>query len=782
MIGKTVSHYKILEKIGQGGMGVIYKAEDTRLKRTVALKFLPPHLLGSDAEKARFIHEAQAAAALDHPNICTIYEIDEAEGQTFIAMAFVDGVPLKNKIEDRPLALDDAIRYAIQIGRGLQEAHSNDVVHRDVKSANVVISSKDHAVVMDFGLAKLKGQTRLTREGTTVGTVAYMSPEQSRGQDVDRRSDVWSLGVVLHEMLTGRLPFKGEHEAAVVYSILNETPEPVTALRSGVPMDLERIVNKAMSKDPQGRYQSVDEMLVDLKSVQKGLRPAAPSGMGPHRPAKWRAIFGYVVGAIAVAGIVFALYSWMESRRDIAESPGVPDRTAVAVLPLDNLSNNPDQEYFADGMTEALITQLAQIAALKVISRTSVMQYKDTTKPLKDIARDLNVGSIVEGSVLLAGDRVRITAQLIDATTDEHLWAASFDRDISDVLAIHSEVARAVADEVRAELTPQETIRLEHTQSVDPAAYEFYLKGRYYWNRRTDADIQKSIEYFQRAIEIDPGYAEAYAGAAAAYLVMPTHSAVHPREAYRQAREMAENALDLDRGLAEAHAVLGGVATEYDWDWDEAEKRYEKSIALNPNDATAHQWHAEYLHEMGRFDEAMEEIKIAKRLDPLSLIIGTVYAVIAYNAVGFEESKLELDRVLEQDPDFPIAWAMLSVACATEGLYDEAAAALLKYLELFGVRQDHIDSLRDSYARGGSESLYRTLIDILRLRAKTTYVTPNQFATSYAFLNEPDSAFYYMEMAYRDRSLFLIKAWPPFHRLKSDTRYADLLRRMNLPQ
>ncbi len=780
MIGKTVSHYKILEKIGQGGMGVVYMAEDARLKRSVALKFLPPQLLGSDTEKARFIHEARAAAALDHPNICTVYEIDEVDGQTFIVMAYVDGVSLRKKIEDRPLALDDAVSYATQIGSGLQEAHTRDVIHRDIKSANVVISSKDHAVIMDFGLAKLKGQTRVTREGTTVGTVAYMSPEQARGEDVDRRSDVWSLGVVLYEMLTGRLPFKGEHEAAVVYAILNEDSEPVTALRSGVPMDLERIVNKAMSKDPQDRYQSMDDMLVDLKSVQKGLQPA--TFQRRHGPARWPAIFGYAAGAIAVAAIVFALYSWMASRRHTAESPVIPDRTAVAVLPLDNLSNDPGQEYFADGMTEALILQLAQIGALKVISRTSVMQYKDTAEPLKDIARALNVGAIVEGSVLLAGERVRITAQLIDAATDEHLWAASFDRDLSDVFAIHSEVARAVADEVRAELTSQEATRLEHTQSVDPAAYESYLKGRYYWNRRTEADIEKSIEYFQKAIEIDAGYAEAYAGAAASYLVMPTHASVRHHETYPRARELAEKALELNPDLAEAHAVLGGIATEYDWNWDMAEKRYQRAIVLNPNDATAHQWYAEYLHKMGRFDEAMEEIKTARRLDPLSLIIGTVYAMIAYNAEGFEEAKLEFERVLKQDPNFQIAWSLLSIACATEGQYDEAVTAQLTYLELFGITQDNIDALRGSYASGGFEAFCRTQIDLLRIRAQTAYVTPQLFASTFALLNEPDSAFHYIEIAYRNRLLSFINIWPPFRRLKSDPRYADILQRMNIPQ
>jgi TolB-like protein/Tfp pilus assembly protein PilF len=545
-------------------------------------------------------------------------------------------------------------------------------------------------------------------------------------------------------------------------------------------MDLERVVNKALSKDPRDRYQSVDEMLVDLKAVQKGLQPAAARRVeSPHRR---RTVFGYIVGAVAVAIVAFLVYSKMENRRDVAGLQDTVDRTAVAVLPLDNLSNDPEQEYFADGMTEALITQLAQIHALKVISRTSVMQYKHTTKPITEIARELNVGSIVEGSVLLAGDRVRITAQLIDAESDEHLWAANFDRDLRDVLAIHSEVAIAVADEVRAELSSQETMRLEQKQSVDPAAYELYLKGRYHWNRRTAVDLQKSLEFFQRAIEIDPGYAEAYAGVAAVYLVMPSHASVSYHEVYPRAREFAEKALVLDPNLAEPHAVLGGVASEYDWNWEEAGRNYKKAIALNPNDATAHQWYAEYLHITGRFEEALEEIKIARGLDPLSLIIGTVHAIITYNAVGFEEGKRGLEQVLEQDSNFQIAWSILAIVCATEGLYDDAVPAFLTYLDLFGVRQENIEALRESYASGGFDAFCRTQIDLLRLRAQTEVVPAHLFATPFAFLNEPDSVFHYMEIGYQKRMLSPIKIWPPFHRFKSDPRYDDLLRRMNLPR
>jgi serine/threonine-protein kinase len=780
MIGKTVSHYRILKKIGQGGMGVIYLAEDTRLQRKVALKFLPEHLLGSDTEKSRFMHEARAAAALDHPNICTIHEINEIDGNTFIAMTFVEGESLKQKIEARPLALTDAVRYAVQISNGLKEAHRNEVVHRDVKSANVVISNRDHAVVMDFGLAKLRGQTRLTREGTTVGTVSYMSPEQARGEDVDRRSDVWSLGVVLYEMLTGRLPFRGEHDSAVAYAILNEDAEPVTALRSDIPMDLERIVNKAMAKVPQERYQTVDDMLVDLKAVQKGL-PSSPT-TDSRAPVNRRTVIGYAAAAVAVIAVAFVLYLWNGNRRGDTGTSGLPPRTAVAVLPLDNISNDPGQEYIADGMTESLITQLAQISALRVISRTSAMQYKETARSLRDIARELGVGTIVEGSVLLAGDRVRITAQLIDAATDEHLWAASYDRDMSDVLAIHSEVAMAVAEAVRAELTSQETFRLEHARTVDPAAYQYYLRGLYHWNRRNRTDLEKSIGYFKQAIEIDPGYAEAYTGVAAAYLVMSTHASVRNRDTHPLVKDYARKSLDINPDLAETHAVLGGIAAEGDWDWDEAEARFKKAIELNPSCATAQQWYAEYLHNMGRWDEALEEIRVAKRLDPLSLIIRTVESTIVFNLYGYDESRVMMKDVLEKDPEFQIAWLMLSVGEAIVGRYDESVDAFLTYLRLYGVREESIDTLREAHDRGGFEEFCRTQIRLLRLQSETEFVPPQLYATAFAYLNDADSTFHYIELCYRERSSFMLKVWPPFHRFRDDPRYADLLRRMNLPR
>ncbi|MHC4150206.1 MAG: protein kinase domain-containing protein, partial [Planctomycetota bacterium] len=532
MIGKTISHYKILEVLGRGGMGVVYKAQDTKLDRFVALKFLPPHLGQSEEEKKRFIQEAKAASALDHPNICTIYEIDETkDGQMFIAMACYEGESLKERIERGPMALDEALDIAVQVAQGISRAHEENIVHRDIKPANIIITNRGEVKIVDFGLAKLAGRTMLTKEGTTMGTVAYMSPEQSQGAEVNHRSDIWALGAVLYEMVTGQRPFAGDYEQAVVYSILNQEPEPVTGLRTGVPMALERIINKAMQKTPEERYQHTNDMLVDLRAVGKsfGGRGAANAPSNKKR-LRFRIGTAALVALVIFAGFFVWQYAKKPAKRN--EPMSTPGRKvyqgSIAVLPLENLSDNPEQEYFADGMTEALITQLAQIRALKVISRTTVIRYKATDEPLVDIARKLNVGTILEGSVLLVGDQVRINAQLIDGSTDSHIWAKSYEGELSDVIGLQSEVARSVADEIKVQLTSEEQSRLARQRPVDAEVYRIYLKGRYHLNKFTPPGVRQGMAYFQQVVEKDPNYALAYAGLADSYLVLARWGVAHP--------------------------------------------------------------------------------------------------------------------------------------------------------------------------------------------------------------------------------------------------------------
>jgi serine/threonine protein kinase len=516
MIGTTVSHYRILEKLGEGGMGVVYKAQDLKLGRPVALKVLPRQALLTEEDKTRFAREAQAAASLSHPNVAMIFEFDEVDDPAtcgklaFIAMEYVDGQTVKQKIKERPLPIDEALKVATAVAEGLAQAHGKGIVHRDIKSENVMISNDGVVKIMDFGLAEIAARSRVTKEGMTVGTVAYMSPEQALGDKLDQRTDIWSLGVVIYETITGRLPFSGDYEQAIVYRILNEEPEPITSLRSNVPMELERIVKKVMQKDPAVRYQTVGDLAADLKSLKKqlesGARAATPS---PEiRPTKKR-VYMYTTITALVVVLILALYYFIPK-----ESKAI---NSIAVLPLENLSGDGEHEYFAEGIHEELIAQLAKISALKVISRTSVIRYKTVQKPLPEIGRELGAEALIEGSVRRSGDQVRITVQLIEAATDKHLWAESYQRNLRDVLALQSDVARAIANEIRITLTAQEQARLTGARPVNPGAYEAYLKGRFYWNKRTPASLMKGIEYFNQAIEQDPSDPLAYTGLADSY-------------------------------------------------------------------------------------------------------------------------------------------------------------------------------------------------------------------------------------------------------------------------
>jgi len=550
MIGHTISHYRITEKLGEGGMGVVYKAEDTKLGRTVALKFLPPELTRDDEAKKRFIQEARAASALDHPNICNIHEIDETnEGQIFIAMACYEGESLQAMIRGGRLDLGRAIEIASQVARGLSKAHEKGIVHRDVKPANIFVTEDGLAKILDFGLAKLATQTRLTRAGTTVGTVMYMSPEQTSGKAVDERSDIWSLGVVLYEMVTGEPPFGGEHEQAIIYSILNQAPEPVGRLVPEAPKDLERILARALAKDPAARYQHMSDLGADLELVKitlprRTLSRAAPAARVPRRNL-----------CIALAAVVVIAALVLFLGRPFFSKPHEQPITSLAVLPFQNMSADPSQEYFSDGMTEAIIKELSQIKALRVISRTSIMRYKRTDETLPEIARELGVDAVVEGSVLKADHDVRITAQLIAAHPEKHLWAEDFTRTLENVLVLQSEVAQAIAREIKVAVTPVEQARLAHVRVVNPDAHEAYLKGNYFFSRGTPPDWYKSIQYFQQAIDKDSSYALAYAGIGRAYDNLVSFGVLPPRDGWPKVRTYAEKALALDPDLAEGYLL-----------------------------------------------------------------------------------------------------------------------------------------------------------------------------------------------------------------------------------
>jgi len=773
MLGENISHYKVIEKLGEGGMGEVYKAEDTRLHRIVALKFLSSRALGTAEEKARFLNEALAAAALNHPNICTVYEINQVEDSPFIAMEYIEGQTLEEIIESGPIKLQEVRNIAMQIADGLQEAHGRQIVHRDIKPSNIMITGKGRVKIMDFGMAKSMSRTKLTMEGTTLGTVSYMSPEQGRGEDVDTRSDIWSLGVLIYEMVTGQLPFKGDFEQAVIYSILNEDPEPPTALRTGVPIELERITRKAMAKDPGNRYQHVDEFLVDLRNMRDDPASAHASG-SPARKSVVSRLVG-LAGAVViiVAAIILARPYLFPGKDKVIDS--------IAVLPLDNLSGDPDQEYFADGMTEALIADLAKMPSIKVISRTSVMRYKDTRKTIPEIARELDVDAVIEGSVMKVGGNVRITAQLIEADSDRHLWAESYQRDMRDVLALQSDVARAIASEINIKLAPQAKDASSRVNRVDPEAYEAYLKGRYYWNRRTKHDLLKSIEYFEEAVRIDPDYARGYAAIAEAYVLMSDWGYYPAKSANVMVKKYAEKALSLDKESAAAYAALGLAAHGIDYDWDAAEEYYKKAILLNPNYATAHQWYGFLLSTSGRHDEAIDQARLAVMLDPMSPVINQLLGFIYYYARQYDEAIEQSRRTLELDEQFAYVYQIIYLSYLQKGMIPEAVGAFEKMLVESG-SMTLVEEFDAAYKTSGYEGCVRWIIDNMDRWNYVTYLRPFIYAMAYAEIGEKDKSFDWLEEAYKvnSRMITTMGVEPALDSLRSDPRFDELLKKVGL--
>ncbi|MHC4331465.1 MAG: protein kinase domain-containing protein, partial [Planctomycetota bacterium] len=616
MIGKIISHYKVIEKLGEGGMGVVYKAQDTKLDRRVALKFLTPQSIGSEQERARFVLEAKAAAALNHSNICTVHEIDEAEGQSFIAMEYVDGEDLKARIESGPLKLDEAVSLAIQVAEGLRMAHEREIVHRDIKPANIMVTSEGQVKIMDFGLAKSHGRTQLTQAGTTLGTVAYMSPEQARGEDVDPRSDIWSLGAVFYEMITGQKPFKGDYEPAVVYSILNAEPEPVTALRTGVPMELERIVTRCLAKDRAERYQTARDLAADLQRYQRlestkerhaGVEEATSQRQGQKgfkTPiSRWLWLLLIFVPAIAVLIITVIIPHFFSP---VVDQPG-PERKILVVLPFANIGNEPEQEYFADGMTEEMITILgnANPAMLGVIARTSAMHYKRRDVTIEDIGQELGVGYILEGSIRRQGEQVRIAAKLIDVEDQTQLWSKNFDGTMDDIFVLQSNVANQITEALAVELL-QGLHLTNRTHTPDPQAYEEYLAGRFFAHKGTEESWRKAIKFYEEAVRIDPKFALAYAALSHAYSVWSGWYTVTSKIAYDKAKEAADEASRLNPNLADAHSALAVIAAYFEWNWQKADEQFRVALDLNPNDGETYHYYGHYLSFMDRDGESIE--------------------------------------------------------------------------------------------------------------------------------------------------------------------------------
>jgi len=833
-----LGRYQIRSLLGAGGMGEVYLAQDTSLNRKVALKVLPAELAANGDRMRRFKQEATAAASLNHPNIAHIYEIGEANDCNFIAMEYVDGTTLRHKIHDDDEDLAKLLRVLQHVAEGLAKAHDAGIIHRDLKPDNIMVTSDGHAKILDFGLAKLieapassdsEGPTILQQHSTPgliLGTLGYMSPEQAQGKtkEIDHRSDIFSFGCILFEAITRRKAFSGQDQIDVLNKIIREPVASLATYNPSAPADLQRIVRRCLAKDPEQRYQNIKDVAIELKEVRRELQErsadttAAPAAIASSdaqtvlmsestrvqsqprtaeaaasittrvssaefivkeiRQHKTAALIGTAVVLLVAIAATVGFRSYLHaSKTEVAVE-------SIAVIPFMNQDNDPGSEWISDGLTESIINNLTQLPNLKVIARSSVFRYKGKETDPIAAGKALGVRAVLTGRLQHRGEKMLISVELIDIRDNKQLWGDQYERQLADMLSVQREIAREITNNLRPTLSGVEQSRMDKQYTANAEAFQLYLKGRFYWNKRTGPDLKRAIPFFEQAIQKDPNYALAYTGVADSYALIAVYTDEPPRDVMPKAKEAALKALALDDNLAEAHASLGQITEYYDYDFVTAEREYRRAIELNPNYATAHQWLAEHLCAVRRNDEAVAEIRRALELDPMSVIINRTYGDVLSDERKLDEAIQQYHKTLELDPNFPTAHYFLARAYEAKGSYDEAVKEYDAASRHDPVLAGTLDKANDIYKKSGWKAYVQFILEQLANNNGTRKFPAFVLAAFYAKADRPDEAIEWLEKGYEERDFRLTKLSGAFEfdGLRSDPRFRELLRRMGLPE